>query len=107
MAWDANWVGVYVQAAATVIAAVAAGLACWTTKTAKDISERQTALGAIQDLAKDYSGPEMFDALRRFGTLSGAIRITGQGLIGSPNASGRDSQNSTLKPKNTMTLRGL
>jgi hypothetical protein len=67
MPWDA------IEAIATVVAAVmsavAAGVACYTARQAKQIAERQTGIGAVQDLAEYYAGQEMYDALKSVGEI--------------------------------------
>lgn len=75
---DPNWVAAIGQAAGALFAAVAAVIALITARTAKQIAEqgveatrRQTSLAAIQELLRDYSADEMYNALRYFGRFVG------------------------------------
>lgn len=64
---DVNWLLKYadlITAAATILAAGLSTFAAWL---AWRIAKRQTGIGAVQDLAKDYAGKEMYDALKCFG----------------------------------------
>jgi hypothetical protein len=75
---DPNWVAAIGQVLGALFTFLAAGVALFTARTAKKIAEqgveatrRQTSLAAIQEILRDYSSDDMYNALRYFGRFVG------------------------------------
>jgi hypothetical protein len=71
---DPNWIAAVGQVVGAIFTAVAAAIALVTAIMAKKVAERavlatqrQTSMAAVQELLKDYTAREMYDALRCFG----------------------------------------
>ena len=72
---DANWATIG-QVLGALFTFVTAGVALITAKTAQRIAKqgveatkRQTSISAMQELWKDYAGPDMYKALNKFGSF--------------------------------------